>query len=157
MLVPLRHFRTGLLLLVALPVLGQALRVSTASGAPGEEIALDISLDSAAGSAPAALKWQMVFPARLLEVEKDGPEASSASKKSGKSLTCALREAYSYVCVLAGGEMPIANGSVATIWFKIRTEAHAGTSIITIDQVEAVTRDLKTVKLSGAEGRVLIH
>ncbi len=91
--------RIGCLLLSALPVLGQALRVSSVSGAPGEKIAVVVSLDPA-GQSPATLKWRTIFPAQLLEPDGSGPEAGGAAKESGKSLTCAPREAYSYVCVL---------------------------------------------------------
>ena len=136
---------------------GQALSVSSSSGAPGDKVVLDISMDSQAGQAPAVLKWELMFPARLLEIDGSGPEPSKTAKESGKSLTCAVRAEYTFVCVLAGGEKPIANGPIATFRFKIQASAHTGTSIIKIDQVDAVTKDLKTLKLSGAEGRVEIQ
>jgi hypothetical protein len=157
MLLMSRRLRVGRLLLGALPVFGQALHVSSVSGVPGEKIAVDLSLDSPAGHAPAALKWVTVFPARLLELESKGPDVGSSAKKSGKSVTCAMREAYSYVCVLAGGPEPIANGLIATFHFKIRADAHPGTSVVKIDQVDAVTTDLKTLKLIGTEGNVAVR
>jgi Cohesin domain len=145
------------LLLGTLPGLGQALRVSSVSGAPGARIALHVSLDSPAGQAPAALQWEIAFPAQLLEVEDSGPEAGSAAKTSEKSLACRLREAYSYVCVLAGGRKPIANGPIATFRFRIRIGARAGTSTVKIDHVQAVTKDAKTLNIGGSEGQVSIH
>ena len=143
--------------LCALPVFGQTLRVSSVSAAPGQKISVDISLDSAAGEAPATLKWEAVFPAELLEPESSGPTVGSAAKDAGKSLTCARRQAYSYVCILAGGQKPIANGPIAVLRFQIRAEARSGTSTVRIEQVEAVTKDLKTLKLSGVEGQVVIR
>lgn len=145
------------MLLCAWPAFGQELRVSSVSASPGEKIAVDISLDSAAGEAPATLKWAAVFPAELLEAESSGPSAGGAAKESGKSLTCTRPQVYSYVCILAGGRKPIANGPIAVLRFQVRADAHSGTSAVRIEQVEAVTKGLKTLKLSGVEGHVVIR
>jgi hypothetical protein len=130
--------------------------MSSASGRPGEKVAVQLFLDSPSGAAPAALKWVMVFPARLLEVEEDGLTLGASANESGKSLTCAPREPYSYICVLAGGQKSIANGPVASFHFKIRADAHPGSALIKIDQVDAVTKDLKTLKLNGTETTVTL-
>src|SRR5690242_5641323 len=104
----------------ALPVWGQALQVSPVSGAPGEKVDLLISLDSRPGSAPAALQWEIIFPAQILEDGAAGPEAGRAARDAGKSLTCAKRKTYSYACILVGGQKPVGNGPVAIFHFKIR-------------------------------------
>lgn len=148
---------SGSVFLCALPAFGQTLRVSSMSGAPGERISIHVSLESTSTQAATALSWETIFPAGLLEVDGEGPEVGSAAKESGKSLTCALRHPYLYVCLLAGGQKPIANGSVAVFRFRIRAEAHAGTSTLKVDRVDAVTKDLKPFKLGGAEGHVAIQ
>jgi len=136
---------------------GQTLSVSSISGAPGDRISIHVSLESTPAQPATALSWETIFPAGLLEVEGDGPEVGSAAKESGKLLTCAMRQPYLYVCLLAGGQKPIANGSVAVFRFKIRADAHAGESTLKVDRVDAVTKDLKPVKLGGAEGHVAIQ
>lgn len=152
-----RSFFVNLALVLAvLRVDGQALHVSSVSGSPGEEISIEISLTSSAGESPDTLKWETIFPAQLLEMI-GSPEAGSAATDSGKSLTCTQRESYSYICILAGGQKPIANGPIARFAFRIRPDAHPGTAIIRGGKVEAVTRDLKTVKLSGSDGQLDIH
>lgn len=135
---------------------GQALHVSSVSGSPGEKIGIEISLVSAAKESPDTLKWETIFPAQLLEVVSS-PEAGSAAKESGKSLTCTLRESYSYVCILAGGQKAIANGLIARFAFKIRADAHPATANIHINKVDAVTKELKSLKLSGSDGKLDIH
>lgn len=144
------------LYLSSLPVVGQGLHVSSVSGSPGEKIAVEISLAASAADAPDTLKWETIFPAQLLEIA-GSPEAGRAAKESGKSLTCTLRESYSYVCILAGGKKSIANGPIASLPFKIRADAHPGTAPVRTDNVEAVTKDLKTVKLSGSDGQLAIR
>lgn len=151
----LRSLRICGALFCALPVLAQALHMSSASGSPGENVTLELSIDLPAGQNPTILKWETIFPAQLLEVDK--PEISTTVADSGKSLTCNLREAYTYVCLLAGGQRPLENGPIATFRFKIRAGAHSGTSTVRIDHVEAATKDLQALKVLGGEGHILIH
>jgi len=139
--------------LAGLPVAGQALHVSSVSGSRGDKIAVEISLVSAVRESPATLKWETIFPAQLLEAA-GSPEAAGAAKDAGKSLTCTQREPYLYVCILAGGQKPIANGPIARFPFRIRADAHPGTANVHTSKVEAVTRDLKAVKLSGSDGQL---
>jgi hypothetical protein len=113
-------------------------------------------LDAPAGKAPTSLKWETVFPAQLLEVEGDGPSLSDAAKKSGTSLTCDTAKAYSYVCILAGGEKPLGNGLVATVRFKIRGDARIGDATITVEHGEAVSGDAARLTLTDARGLITI-
>jgi len=145
------------LLFIAVPLLGQTLRVSSASGSSGESLALDVSMDSPAAQRPSILKWETIFPAQLLEVDPSGPEVGGLAKESGKSLTCTLRQSYAYICILAGGQKPIGNGRIAIFRFKIRAGARTGTAAIRIDQVEAATVDLQSLKFVGSEGHVEVH
>jgi hypothetical protein len=137
--------------------LAELLHVSSVTSAPGEKVRLDISLDSAATRAPKALKWEVVFPAQLLELEGDGPEIGSAAMDSGKSLTCSRRKSYSDFCTLSGGQNPVANGPIAIFHFKIRATAEAGTTAVRIERAEAVTVDSKELTLNNAEGTVTIR
>jgi hypothetical protein len=106
-------------------------------------IKLEISLDSAAARAPTILKWEVVFPAQLLELEGSGPEIGVAAMDSGKSLTCVGGNPYSYTCILSGGKNPVANGPIAIFYFKIRHTASTGTATVRIKKAEAVTLDSK--------------
>lgn len=137
--------------------LGQVFHVSSATGAPGEKVRMEILLASTAARAPATLRWDMVFPAQLLELADDGPEIGGAGMDSGKSLQCTPRKPYSYACILSGGQNPVANGPIAILHFKIRTTAEAGTAAVRIERVQAATVDLKELTLDNAEGIVTIR
>jgi hypothetical protein len=137
--------------------LGQVFRVSSVAGAPGQEVTLEISLDSAAARAPTALRWDVVFPAELLELEGDGPDPGDAARESGKSLACTARKPYSCACSLAGGRNPVANGPIAIFHFRIRNTADTGTAAVRVERAEAVTAGSKKMALSNAEGTVTIR
>jgi len=137
--------------------LGQILHVSSVTSAPGEEVRLEISLDSAAARAPTVLKWEVVFPAQLLELEGDGPEIGRAAMDSGKALQCTARKPYSYACILSGGQNPVANGPIAFFHFKIRPTAEAGRVAVRIERAQTVTVDSKELTLDNAEGTVTIR
>jgi hypothetical protein len=136
---------------------GQDLRVSPVRGAPGERVALEVSLNSPAGKAPAVLRWETIFPGELVDPEGNGPEAGVAARDSGKSVTCAARKPSSWICVLAGGQKPIANGAIAVFHFRIRANARAGTSTFKIRGVEAATLDLREIALKDAEAALTVH
>jgi hypothetical protein len=136
--------------------LGQVFHLSPVTGAPGEEVSVEISL-GASGTAPKALKWEVVFPAQVLELKGDGPETGGAATDSGKSLQCAPRNQYSYVCNLSGGPDPIASGPIAIFHFKVRNTAKEGAVTIRIERAVAVTENSKDLTLDDAEGTVTIQ
>jgi len=133
------------------------LHVSPASGVRGEKVRLEISLGAGTARAPSALKWELIFPAQLLEPEGGGPEPGSAAINSGKSLECTARKPYSYTCSLSGGQNPTANGPIAIFHFKIRPTAEAGTSAVRLENAEGVTVDSKEQRLDNAEGAVTVR
>jgi hypothetical protein len=140
----------------SLTLCGQSLRVSSIRGSPGETIGVEISLDAPTGKEPSSLKWETVFPAQLLQAEGSGPSPGSAANESGKSLICNTPKAYSYVCILAGGEKPVGNGPIATFRFKIRDEARIGPTTITVYHVEGVSGDAAPKTLGDAAGLITI-
>jgi len=131
--------------------------VSSVTKAPGEKVTLDISAYSQPARAPVALKWEVVFPAQLMEMDGDAPEIGKAAMDSGKSLQCTARKPYSYVCILSGGQNPIADGPIAIYHFKIRTTAWAGTTTFRIENAESTTADSKKWTLSETEAIVIIR
>ena len=102
-----------------------------------------------------ALKWDVYFPAQLMEIEAD-PEPGSAAKDSGKMLNCTTRRLYAYSCTLSGGQNPIADGLIAIYHFKIKATAEAGTTRFKIEQVRSTTADTKETILSSTEAIVMI-
>jgi len=149
--------RLAYLVVGCLPVLGQASRVSSVTKAPGDKVMLDISVNSQPSRAPIAVKWEVVFPAQLMDIEGDATEIGSAAKDSGKSLQCTARKSYAYACNLSGGQNPIANGPIAIFHFRIRTTAQAGATTLRIVRAEATTVDSKEEILNDTEAIVIIR
>jgi hypothetical protein len=143
-------------LFLAVPGAGQSLKFSSGAGAPGETVALEISLSAAPGQAPSALKWDVTFPAQLVEVAQ-APEIAKSAADSGKSLACHQRLTYSYICIMAGGQKPIGSGAIAIFRFKILPDAHSGSSAVRLERIEAVTKDLETVRVTASDGQIDIR
>jgi hypothetical protein len=104
-----------------------------------------------------ALKWDLTFPAQLMDLEGDAPETGSAAMDSGKTLQCNLVKPYSYTCLLFGGQKPLGDGAAALFHFKIRTTVDPVASKLRLQDAEASTADLKRVTLKDAEASVTIQ
>ncbi len=144
-------------LLISTAGSAQELTVAPAHGAPGDEVRIDISIESPAGKAPVILKWETVFPSQLLDVLGDGLDLGTAAKDSGKSITCAMQKPYSYTCILFGGLKSLNNGVIATLRVKLHTDARPGVTGVRVQNTEAAGEDLKRFILKNAEGPVDIR
>jgi len=155
-----RSMRSVGVFLCALPLLGQSVRVSSGSGAPGDKIAIEITLDSPSGKEPLAMQWEAGFPGEALKPEGTGPVAGAAAQAAGKSLTCAPKKTSpglsKWVCILAGGQKPIGNGVVAVLHFEVLPNAHVGSKPIVVDELLGVSAALKKVPMPRAEGAVVV-
>jgi hypothetical protein len=149
--------RLAYLAMGCLPVLGQTSAISSVTKAPGENVTLEVSANSQPARAPIALKWEVVFPAQLMDMGGDAPELGSAAKDSGKSLQCTARTPYAYVCILSGGQKPIADGVMAIYHFKIRATAAKGVTALRIEKAESTTSDSKKWPLNKTEAIVIIR
>lgn len=136
---------------------GQTPAVSNVTKAPGDSVTLEISAASQQGKAPVALKWEVVFPAQLMELEGGGPEIGSTAMKAGKSLQCTARTPYAYVCTLSGGQKPVADGTIAIYHFRIRAKAKAGITSLRIERAESTTMDSRKWTLNNTEAIVIIR
>jgi hypothetical protein len=92
-----------------------------------------------------------------MDIDSNATEIGSAAKDSGKSLQCTARKPYSYLCVLSGGQNPIADGPIAIFHFRIRTTAESGTIRLRVERAEATTADSKQETLNETESTVIIR
>jgi len=139
-----------------LPMFGQTSRMSSVTKARGENVTLDVVAESQPDRAPVGLKWEVVFPAQMMEMEGDGPEIGSAAKDSGKSVQCIARTPYRLVCSLSGGQKPIANGPMAIFHFRVRSAAPPGTASLRIEKTECTAADSRKFTLNDTEATVII-
>jgi len=135
----------------------QDLKVSPVQASPGDEVRVEISIESPAGKAPSTLKWETVFPAQLMDLVGDAPELGKAAKDSDKAIACAKPKPYSFTCILYGGLKRLDNGVIATIHFKVHKDARLGETKVTVQKAEGVAGDLKQFSLKDAEGSVDIR
>jgi hypothetical protein len=145
--------RLAYLVVACLPLLAQ----TPVTKAPGDKVTLEVSADSQPARAPVALKWEVVFPAQLMEMETGAPQIGSAAMDSGKTLECTARTRYAYVCIVSGGQKPIGNGPVAIYHFQILATAKAGATSLKIQRAESTTADSKKWLLNSTEAIVVIR
>lgn len=148
--------RLAPLLFACLSLAGQTSTGSSVTKAPGETVTLQIFANSQPARAPVALKWEVIFPAQLMDMEGDA-DIGSAVMDSGKSLKCMLQKPYSYVCILSGGRNPIGDGQIAIFHFRIRTSAEPVTTALRIERAVATTLDAKEEALNNTESIVIIR
>jgi hypothetical protein len=148
--------RLAYLVLCCLPVLGQTSRGSSVTKAPGELVTLQIFATSQPARAPMALKWEIVFPAQLMDLEGEA-ETGTAARDSGKSLECKPRKPYSFSCYLSGGKNTIGDGQIAVFHFRIGTTAAAGKTVLRVEKAAATMADGKEEMLNSTESIVIIR
>jgi hypothetical protein len=151
-----------LIALAAAPLVSraQSLHLAPAAGTPGSSIAIEISLKSPKGQEPSTLQWQITIP-----LEKVGPlqETSTgpAAQAAGKSVICSIKstttEAYTTVCMLAGGQQSIRNGTIAVFHLTLPPTAAPGSFQIRLDEGLAVDKDLKRKAIEPSETTVTVR
>jgi hypothetical protein len=149
-----KHIGLACLMVGCLPIFSQTTHVSPVTKGPGDEVTLEISVASEPARAPIALKWDVIFPAEVMDMESQAP--GSAAMRAGKSLQCTQRKPYAYICVLAGGKSPIPDGQVAVYHFKVKPMAEAGSTTFRIENLESTTSDSKNWTLNPTESNSVI-
>jgi hypothetical protein len=149
--------RLACLVCICMPVFGQTASVSPTTKGRGEKLTLEITADSQPGRVPIALRWNLIVPAGLMEMDSGGPEPGSAAKTSGKSLQCTSRRPYLYICSLAGGNAPIADGQVAIFHFTILKTAAPGTTALKIENAVAISASGHEDDLDDKQSVVIIQ
>jgi hypothetical protein len=143
------------LLFTCLPFLAQP-SASSVTKAPGDMVTLRIFANSQPAKAPAGLKWELIFPAQLMDLDGKAEIGDSATD-SNKSLQCTLAKSYRYSCILSGGKGPIADGQIAMFRFRIRTTAERGKTSLRIERAVAIAADGKEEPLTGTESIIVIR
>jgi hypothetical protein len=145
------------LLAACLPALCQTPKVPTVIKAPGDPVTLEITANSEKGKEPVVLRWDVVFPPQVMEMEGHGPELASAAKEAGKSIQCTAPKPYRYACVVSGGPNTIADGLVALFHFRILATAEAKTATLRVENGDSTTADSKRWHLNDTETLVIIR
>jgi hypothetical protein len=140
----------------------QTLHVTSATGSPGEQVSVNMSLAWPRGKEPpSTLQWDLTLNAGQLNLHDENPPPGPAAQAAGKAVTCRVKTktdvAQISTCLVFGGREPIHDGVIAVLQLKIAADAKPGSARIRIDQALAVTKDLKRTPMPATEGVVTIR
>ena len=144
-----------------LTLFAQTLQLSSAAASPGAYVAIEISLESPQGRAPAALQWETIIRTADLSFTDKDIAVGPAAQKAGKSVGCAVKrktdETITSVCILAGGQEQIQNGVIALLRLRVSPEASIGHTRILVERAIAVMRDATEAPIKPLETAVFIR
>jgi hypothetical protein len=152
-------------LLFAVPSLAlfaQSLRLSFASGAPAEQVSVQLYLTSPHGQEPpSTLQWEIAVPIPQLTLVDQNPSLGPSAQAAGKSVSCRVRNttatSQTSVCILFGGREPIHDGAIVVFNFKVAADARPGVARVRIDHGLAVRKDLQKTAMAPVEALVRIR
>lgn len=129
------------------PINEVSLRIVQNLDTPG---AFSVILGSPKSSAPTVLQWELYLPP-VIEITTADITIGEAAKSSGKSLTCtkkaAIRRLTRYACILAGGQEPISNGTMATFQYHVKWDVKGAPVNVSVRDILASLRDSKAYGL----------
>src|SRR5579872_4992568 len=130
---------------------GQSVTMSltSTSGVPGSTVPLNLQINAPAGSSPSAVEWTINAPVPDVQsiTAAAGPVATAASK----SISCSGN-----TCVISGlNNMPIANGTVATLNVQLSATA-SGNLAIQLSNVSAASVSAGGIPLTLTNGVISV-
>ena len=141
---------------------GQSLRVTpfqTDVKTPG---VFSVTLDSPPEKAPVALQWEFSIPP-VIAIRPVDITIGIAAESVGKSLACAARSAkpatrgVRYTCVLAGGQHPIANGSIAEVRYRAQWDVKGAPIRVAIENILGASADLSRIPMPNVGATIDIE
>src|SRR6185295_18315320 len=130
-----------------------ALRLSSASAAPGSTVTLNVSLSSSSGSAPAGLQWTFNYPTAM--VQTVSAQAGPAAVSAGKSISCADAPG-AYQCLIWGmNTSPIPDGIIATITLGV-SGAASGSAALPLDNAVGASAAGASIPATATGGTLTI-
>jgi hypothetical protein len=151
------------ILIFCTPLFAQSFLIVPSTAPRGGAGSLLITLISA-GKEPVALQWKMMLGTEVTAAVED-IVAGDAAKTAGKAVVCAPvtapeQEGLTYNCILAGGQKPIANGTIFLVKYRVKQKASPQTAVIRISDGIAVLEQSNQVQqknLAPAEGTITIR
>lgn len=130
------------------------------STGPGAKTTVEVLLKST-GREPLIVQWDFVFPPNLLQLEPSYPKVAPSAYKAGKTIACTgkwLKAPVSYVqtCMVAGGNLPVPDGSVAVYRFTTAKTNKRVQAPLQLDKVQLLMPDLKRVDLKKTDASLAI-
>jgi hypothetical protein len=130
---------------------------STGAKTPGS---FSVMIDSPDGKAPVALQWEFSIPAAIA-VETADITIGKVAESAKKSITCVAKSAKEgaarYACILAGGQNPLGNGETVVVRYRPKKDVQGAPIRVAIENVIAVSADLKPVSIPNADAIIRIR
>ncbi len=131
-----------------------SLGVSSASGAPGTNVTVNVSLTSPAGSEPSALQFRLNWP--VAQITSATVAAGASAVAAGKNASC-TSAAGSVTCLLWGvNATEMANGVVAAVTLAISPSAVPTATSLTLDSAQGTTPGAVPVIATPTGGTVTV-
>lgn len=143
-----------LMLLPSIPVFavsGSSVSVGTASGQPGDQVSVTVSVSGNPGIA--YLKLKIGYDASQLTLTG----ATNSGLLSGTFTTSKTTDTNPYVLQWMGAENATGNGVAATLTFQIASNASAGDKAISVSVDECYNESFDDVTLSTSNGKVTVN
>lgn len=141
------------MLLPSIPVFavsGSSVSVGTASGQPGDQVSVTVSVSGNPGIA--YLKLRIGYDASQLTLTG----VTNSGLLSGTFTTSKTTDINPYVLQWMGAENATGNGVAATLTFQIASNASAGDKAISVTVDECYNESFDDVTLSPSDGKVTI-
>jgi hypothetical protein len=122
------------------------LEIKTSPTGRGGSGSFLITLKPRTGMAVVALQWELTAGPGIA-IESRDIIAGSAAESSEKSITCVAKQPK-FVCILAGGQKSLHEGTIAIVRYKIGAQAHGGAPIV---------RDLKKIEIGSAQATIPVE
>ena len=136
-----------------------ALSLSTASGAPGANVTLDISLTPGTGTQSAAVQWDLTYSTTDLSLVSGTYDTTgSAGSGAGKAVDCNAISSSDVRCIVSGlNTTSIGNGVIASITFKIAAGTSDTSTLVSMTGAAASDGSGNALALSGSGATVNIN
>jgi hypothetical protein len=120
-------------------------------------------LESQPGKAPVALQWEIAVP-QAIAVQKTDIALGKAAESAQKTLTCAASSkkpivpgTARYKCILAGGQSPLANGSLVEVHYRAQADVAGAPIRVAVENIMGVSADLKRITIPDVAGIIQIR
>jgi uncharacterized protein (TIGR03437 family) len=136
-----------------------SISLSSASGAPGANVTMSVTLSSNSGTQPAALQWDLIYsPGDLTPAGTSFFSTGAAALAAGKLTSCGVAAPGDARCVVAGLDSTvIADGVLATVTFQISPSTTHTSSPVSFSGVEGADPRANSITMSGTGAIVSIN
>jgi len=135
-----------------------SLSVSGASGVPGSNVTLALSLANATGLSPAAIQWDLEYASSDLSLAQGSYYATGgAAAAAGKSAICQMISAGDIRCLVAGlSAETLGPGVLATIQFEIAPTTTNQSTQVSLVNSQAADESSNALAISGSGATIII-